>query len=136
MSIAGQLERNLRARVERNLEQSRTVLVELIRAPLNEVTGQLRGGILVDAWSSLGDRYESRARSLAPYSVYVDKGTGIYGPRGDRIYPTTKKALTFFWAKQGGVVSFRSVRGSPPQNYFEQPMADNYAQALVTVWGP
>lgn len=136
MSIADQLERNLRTRVERNLDQSRTVLVQLIRAPLNEITGQLIGGIGVDPWSSFGERYETTARSLAPYSIYVDKGTGIYGPNGGRIYPRVAKALTFYWHARGGTFSFRSVRGMPAQNFFEAPMLDNLRTALDAVWQP
>lgn len=134
MSIADQLERNLRERVSRNLDQSRTVLVSLIIAPLNQVSGQLAAGVLVDSWSNNGDAYTSTARSLAPYSVYVDQGTGIYGPRGGRIYPTNAKALHFYWNARGEWATFASVRGSPPQNFFHIPMPDNYNNALHAVW--
>lgn len=136
MSIAAQLERNLRTRTRRNLDQSRTVLVELIRAPLAEITGQLRAGIIVDPWADLGDRFATTARSLAPYSRYVDEGTGEFGPRGGRIYPVSARALHFYWYKRGGWATFASVRGSPAQNFFSRPMADNLRQALTTVWGP
>lgn len=134
MSIAAQLEANLRERVRRNLDQSRTVLVQLIRAPLNQISGQLANGIYVDAWSENGDTYESTARSLAPYSLYVDVGTGEFGPNGGRIYPRSAKALTFYWNSRGAVFSFRSVRGMPAQHFFAEPMADNYASALNAVW--
>lgn len=52
-----------------------------------------------------------RVIALAPYAIYQHEGTGIYGPRGRRIYPHRSKALRFVWKKAGGVVFFRSVRG-------------------------
>lgn len=136
MSIADQLEAHLRDRVARNLDQSRIVLRELIIAPLNQISGQLAAGVLVDAWSENGTTYTSTARSLAPYSIYVDQGTGIYGPRGDRIYPTNAKALTFYWTGRGAWFSFKSVRGMQPQHFFSQPLPDYFAQALTVSWGP
>lgn len=135
MSIADQLEQHLRERVRQNLDAARVVLVELIRAPLNQVSGQLYNSIFVDAWSENGSTYSSTARALAPYALYVDSGTGLFGPNGGRIYPTTAKALTFFWTARGAVYSFRSVRGQPPQNFFSQPLPDNFAQALAVAWG-
>lgn len=134
MSIADQLEAHLRDRVSRNLDQARIVLRELIIAPLNQVSGQLAAGVLVDAWSDNGTSYSSTARSLAPYSIYVDQGTGEFGPRGGRIYPTNANALHFFWNAKGAWYTFKSVRGAPAQNFFSQPMAANFAQALTTVW--
>lgn len=134
MSIAAALEANLRERVRRNLDQARTVLVELIRAPLNEVSGQLKAGILVDAWSENGDSFVSTARSLAPYSLYVDSGTGVFGPNGNRIYPTNARALSFYWQKRGGWYTFKSVRGMEPQRFFAEPMGDNFSAALQTVF--
>lgn len=134
MSIAAQLEANLRERVRFNLEQARTVLVQLIRAPLNQITGQLAAGIVVDAWTESGDSYTSTARSIAPYSLYVDQGTGVFGPNGGRIYPRTAKALTFYWYARAGVYSFRSVRGIPAQQFFSAPMPQNFSDALQTAW--
>lgn len=136
MSIAAQLEANLRARCARNLDRTNVVLVELIRAPINSVSGQLAGGITVDAWQENGNSFTSTARSLAPYSLFVDKGTGVYGPTGARIYPKTAKALTFYWQRTGSVVSFRSVAGSPAQNFFSEPLPQNYRSALATAWSP
>lgn len=136
MSIAAQLEANLRSRCARNLDRTNVVLVELIRAPINQVSGQLASGVMVDAWQENGTSFTSTARSLAPYSLFVDKGTGIYGPTGQRIYPKTAKALTFYWQRTGSVVSFRSVAGAPAQNFFSEPMERNYRSALATAWGP
>lgn len=49
--------------------------------------------------------------SSKTYAAYHQNGTGIYGPRGKRIRPVTKKALAF---KVGGKRHiFASVAGAP-----------------------
>lgn len=138
MSIRDQLETNLRNRVQRNLEASRGVLVQLITAPINDVSGVLRAGVSVDTWSQNGDTYLTTARSIAPYSLWIDSGTGIYGPggRGSPITPTTKPLLKFFWQKRGAWYSMKSVRGTPALQFFSAPMAANLSTALQQVWGP
>jgi hypothetical protein len=40
-------------------------------------------------------------KSLAPYSRYVEEGTGIYGPKHAKITPTAKMALAFHSQKAG-----------------------------------
>lgn len=149
MTIADQLERNLRDRVARNLDQSRTVLVSLITAPIHSVSGQLAGGVMVDSWQESGDTYTSTARSLAPYSQFVDKGTGVYPPggRGSPIVAThagkvTKSGkvrppmLKFYWYNRGEWVFRPSVLGMPAQNFFSEPLPQNYRNALTASWGP
>jgi hypothetical protein len=132
VTVAAQLEANLRERVRANLDASRGILIALIRAPLAEVSGQLKAGILCDPWSENGSRYETTVRSLAPYSLWVDQGTGIFGPVGTRIYPRTAKVLAFHWTNRGGgLFFFRSVRGTPAQRFFTDPMADYLSQALA-----
>jgi len=50
---------------------------------------------------------------------YVTEGTGLYGPYGERIYPTTKKAL--YW--EGADHPVRSVAGQEA-NDFVSPITD------------
>jgi phage gpG-like protein len=45
------------------------------------------------------------------YARWLQEGTGIYGPTGQRIFPKTKKALAW----DGHVV--RSIKGTPPRRY-------------------
>ena len=59
---------------------------------------------------------------------YVRYGTGVYGPRGERIRPTTKKAL--FWP--GADHPVPSVAGMRP-NDFVQPALDNAPNAEETL---
>ncbi len=58
-------------------------------------------------------------RFTAPYAGYVHGGTGIYGPRKQRIVPTSKKAL--FWP--GAKHPVRSVAGMRPRPFATQALA-------------
>ncbi len=135
MSLGEQLEARLRDRTRQQLDQVRVFLPETVKAPLADETGQLRAGIIMDDWSENGNRYESTIRSLAPYSLYVDQGTGVYGPTGSPIYPTTAKALTFYWTKRGGWYSFKHVLGTPAQHFFGERMPTLFREALEAMIG-
>jgi hypothetical protein len=50
------------------------------------------------------------------HAVWVHDGTGIYGPRRQKIVPRRKKALAFTSKKYGKVV-VRSVRGMRPNRF-------------------
>lgn len=130
MSLGPQLEANLRARTRERLDNVRTLLPERVKEPLADITGQLRAGVIMDDWSENGNRYESTLRSLASYSRYVDEGTGVYGPTGSPIYPTTANALHFYWTKQGRWVTFKHVLGTPPQHFFAERVPGLYREAL------
>lgn len=53
-----------------------------------------------------------------PYSSWQDEGTGIYGPTGERIFPTNAPLLVFFWKKTGKVEFMRSVAGTPKTEWW------------------
>lgn len=57
---------------------------------------------------------------VAPYALFVEEGTGIYGPQGTRIYPVTARALVFEWG--GETVAFASVAGMQPVRYWDQAL--------------
>lgn len=54
------------------------------------------------------------------YGPYVAFGTGIYGPRGTKITPTTKKCLHFMW--KGMEVFVKSVKGQRPNPFHERAL--------------
>lgn len=70
------------------------------------------------------------------YGRYLHEGTGIYGPRGTPIVPTTRHALKFKWDGPGvntrskdkrGYVFAKSVKGVEPNPFL--------ADALLAVMG-
>jgi len=54
------------------------------------------------------------------YGPYVAFGTGIYGPRGIKITPTTKRCLHFMW--KGMEIFVKSVKGQKPNPFHERAM--------------
>lgn len=66
-------------------------------------TGGLRG-----SWHRKSTKAGFRVHSGKQYAVYQHGGTGIYGPRGKRIYPIRAKAL-----KLGKYGYAKSVAGIP-----------------------
>ena len=59
---------------------------------------------------------------LMSYAPYVEFGTGIYGPLGRRIYPTTKKALA---NRDTGWGPYRSIAGMKPNPFMERLVQDS-----------
>ena len=56
------------------------------------------------------------------YLPWVNDGTGIYGPRRQRITPKTAKFLHFHW--KGREWYLKSVRGQRPQKFVEVSMIE------------
>lgn len=67
-------------------------------------SGRVRGPV------TLGDRTIASVVFTARHAIWVQQGTGIYGPRHTEIRPTTRRFLR--WEDAGGRVRFaRKVRG-------------------------
>lgn len=110
------------------------------RCPVDE--GELRRSI-EGVYTGGGGQGHCIIGSPLDYAGYVHRGTGIYGPSGQPIRPTTKQALKFQWEPksqtpsgrqkrrkskdQRGVFIRKSVAGSPAQPFL--------ADALVEVFG-
>lgn len=78
------------------------------------LSGNLANAITTDV--EQGEVYVSGA---APYGPFVHGGTGIYGPRGERIRPKDKKAL--YW--RGALHPVASVKGIPPNPFMDRAAA-------------
>lgn len=90
-------------------------------------TGDLRSSVLVHATEHNGEP-AVRIGSNRRKAVWVHEGTGIYGPRGVRIVPKTRKALAFSGKRYGkGRIVVRSVKGMRPNHFL--------ADALVAARG-
>lgn len=69
-----------------------------------------------------GDIVRARVYAAAPYARYQDEGTGLYGPAGDRIYPTSAKVLVFDGI--GGTVFAASTAGAPGTHFWSDTVSD------------
>lgn len=138
MSIAAQLEANIRERCRDRLPLVSSAMVDDTRAACSRRSGTLADSIEADAWAEEGDRYTTTIRATVDYAQYQDEGTGIYGPTGMRIFPTSAKVLVFDWPAAGGVVFARSVAGAPGTHFWSgddgQAMARRFSDAMNANW--
>lgn len=102
--------------------------------PEGDALGRLSESFYVqDEGSAFEPGAAISVRTTQPQKLeYVTKGTGIYGPRGQRIYPVTKKAL--YWP--GADHPVRSVAGQRPNDFVsaalsDQPQAEDVLDSVV-----
>ncbi|MCA1988375.1 MAG: hypothetical protein LDL07_04395 [Desulfarculus sp.] len=87
-------------------------------------TSNLRSAITTNAAEGLV--YVSGA---APYARYVHEGTGLYGPRRERIKPKTKKAL--MWP--GAIHPVASVAGIHPNPFMDRGAARSVPRVVQAI---
>jgi len=118
--------------LERALEDYAVLAVEsmanefMVRAKMRvpRASGQLWNSI--DFWYGTinGNAATAQVFAEAEHASYQDEGTGIYGPTGERIYPTNSNVLAFYWPPAGGTVFFKSVAGTPATNFWSDVVDD------------
>lgn len=116
------------------VEDAGELLADEVRRRAPEDTGRLRDAIQASPPEPVSDgwRTEIAPGGLQPnYAVWVNDGTGIYGPHATPIVPVHAKFLRFYWKKSGQVEYRRSVRGQPGQHFFERGL-----EAAETELGP
>ena len=102
-------------------------------------TGNLRTGITIGPLSEDHHTLSATISAVAysaegyDYAKGQNEGTGIYGPRGQRIVPVQAKALVFYWKKVGKVVVFPSVAGSPATHFWDYSVTEEaWSDALAS----
>lgn len=110
--------------VNRAMDLSQMELIANLKknSPFDE--GNMQGGWFPLRYSMLN----RLVRSPQKYTPFVNDGTGIYGPRGQKIRPKSKKgskskkALAFTY--KGAKVVVRSVKGIRPRKFVERSIND------------
>lgn len=86
-------------------------------------------GPLAESFTESVDSSTLTVKTTQPTKLgYVTEGTGIYGPIGERIYPTVKKAL--FWP--GAEHPVKSVAGQEA-NDFVSPVTDGAGDDITAI---
>lgn len=108
--------------VKQNLSDNAPVGAQEGQPPQGDGPGRLSESFYVqDEGSAFNPGAAITVRTTQPQKLeYVSQGTGIYGPRGQRIYPTTKRAL--YWP--GADHPVRSVAGQQPNDFVEAALSD------------
>jgi len=94
-------------------------------------SGRLRADIHTDIDSGQPFPLWARIGPKVFYAVFVEFGTGIFGPLKRRIVPRTKRALA--WTSGGQRFVRRSVKGSPAQP-FMGPALDAARGQINRIW--
>jgi hypothetical protein len=148
--------RELQARLNRGDPQMRIILNEGLRAigrlfvpskgtgPLARETPKRTGKLARSTFFMItGSTRHQQLIIMQParsedgefYGEFVREGTGIYGPRGERIKPKTKKALAWGADLGGGKKEFvfASVAGQKPNPYHRRVLAQNKGRVQLIV---
>lgn len=86
-------------------------------------TGHLRSSIQIIAPEPTSDLMSGKVYTDIGYALWVEQGTGLYGPYASPIVPTTKKALAFTIGGQSFVR--RSVKGMKGRFYMKSALESN-----------
>lgn len=95
---------------------------DAVRANAPRRIGTLSESVEVDSIEATPTGARARVIVSAPYGRFVNDGTGIYGPLGTPIVPTSHTYLKFPALIGGGVVFARSVKGSEPTHFWERAL--------------
>jgi hypothetical protein len=92
-------------------------------------TGQLRSSLQVQLRSGISGSPFVRVGTGVKHARWVHEGTGLYGPKRQRIYPKSAQVLVFrsvkYGAKKGkfrGKVAVRSVKGMRRNQYLKDAL--------------
>ncbi len=137
MALRDQLRLAIRQGIKDRFDEARsgTTTDTFRAAPRN--TGRMARSIRNTGSRYVGDRLET-AITVDDVARYTDEGTGVYGPNRQRIRP--KRAggvLVFFWVRgpRGpDTYYYRSVRGTPAQHWFREPMAERWRTNLAAAF--
>lgn len=127
-SIAVQASQDdLRVRANRVVNAARRL------APVD--TGRLRASITQEFSTGYGGAPLVRIGSNLPYAIYVHEGTGVYGPKGQRIFPKHGRFMAWPAINNSGsgrrrykggktamYVFARSTRGHPGRPFLLQAL--------------
>lgn len=135
MSVVDQLADRIRQHAVDLARRATQLTVTETQAATSRRTGVLADGISATEPALQDTLVNQTITSAADYSEFQDRGTGIYGPSGARIFPKTAKALRFDSPAAGGIVFAKSVAGSPGRHFFHEPMGARWRDALAQSLG-
>lgn len=118
-----QLEAAVRDYSEEKARQLGEQFVEVLRDHMPRRSGALAASAEVESVEVTARGASARIVVGAEYAVWVNEGTGIYGPDGVPIEPRRPGGvLVFDWPAAGGIVFTRRVSGSEPTHYWERTL--------------
>jgi hypothetical protein len=86
------------------------------------LSGRLSRTITQDRVRATSLKTSVSVRTNTGYGLYVEEGTGIYGPKNQVIRPRRAPFLVFQPKGLNHVIRVRSVRGQPGQHYMRDAL--------------
>lgn len=130
MSAVDDLRDRLTARYQVVAEVAADLFVDRTRAEESRRTGAMWDATGHGPISASGGTITVEAFVDVDYAAGQDTGTGIYGPTGQRIFPTSAKALRFDWPAAGGIVFAKSVAGAPGRHFWADKIGERWQDAV------
>lgn len=130
MSVVEQLTAVIQQSAVDRVRRAADICVDLTKEAASRRTGALADSVSHTEPALADNLVTCTITADVFYARWQDEGTGIYGPSGQRIFPTHAKVLRFDWAAAGGVVYAKSVAGSPGTHFFTEPMPERWSQSL------
>lgn len=96
---------------------------QLARERSVDTTGALPGSIRYEVRSSFGFSVVARVGSDLKHALWVEQGTGIFGPHHTPIIPTQAKFLRFKPHGSESIILARSVRGQPGKHFLRDALS-------------
>lgn len=102
--------------VQRDLDEraARVLAYQVANCPVE--TGRLRSDLHIESQPAADGSPARQIGTGVAYALYVEMGTGLYGPRHKRITPKRPGGL-LVWEDAGGKHFARSTRGMRPQPF-------------------
>lgn len=99
------------------LEQTSTRGKQILQANTSKDTGAGASGYKI-----IKSKNQHEIRNEKKYLPWVNDGTGLFGPRHQRITPVNARVLHFHW--KGREWFLKSVKGQRPQKFVEKSMPE------------
>ncbi len=113
----------VRTDVQRRARNVRDQAKALCRQRTSHSSGRLPGSIRYTTAIPRGrEEVVSQVGSDEEHAIWVEKGTGVYGPRGGRIYPKRARFMRFESNVTGGLIFAESTRGQPGKHYLRDAL--------------
>lgn len=140
MTFLADLTRSLVEEFAEELDIVRVHMLDATQRDAPVLSGELRDSIGMEPFEQVGEHFRATIFAEAPQARWTNDGTGIYGPTGSRIYPTSGRVLgPFYWNRIGETVAFASVAGQPAQHWWDddsgEKMERRLQDALDAAWG-
>lgn len=115
-------EADLKVRANRVLNAARRL------APVDE--GRLRASLAI-TYTRVGGNAVAQIGSNLPYAIFVEQGTGLYGPRASRIYPKRGKFMVWPVKNNSGTGRRRYKGGKTQTHVFARSTAGMKARPFL-----